>query len=115
MNNESLVIFWFRRDLRLDDNAALYHALKSGSKVLPIFIFDKGILEKLAPEDKRVNFIWQEIVALKKELELNFKSSIKVFFDFPLNVFSQLYDEFPELNAVFTNRDYEPEAIIKIR
>ena len=111
LNNESLVIFWFRRDLRLDDNAALYHALKSGSKVLPIFIFDKGILEKLAPEDKRVNFIWQEIVALKKELELNFKSSIKVFFDFPLNVFSQLYDEFPELNAVFTNRDYEPEAI----
>jgi len=38
-------IFWFRRDLRLSDNAGLYHALKDGNPVLPVFIFDTSILD----------------------------------------------------------------------
>jgi deoxyribodipyrimidine photo-lyase len=55
---EMLQIFWFRRDLRLEDNAGLYHALKSGKPVLPIFIFDETILERLEDKkDKRVQFI----------------------------------------------------------
>ncbi len=65
-----LNIFWFRRDLRLDDNAALYYALADGIPVLPVFIFDKIILEKLEdPEDKRVTFIYDEITHLKAQLE----------------------------------------------
>jgi deoxyribodipyrimidine photo-lyase len=57
-----LNIFWFRRDLRLEDNAGLYHALKSGLKVLPLFIFDKNILDKLEDRiDARVSFIHQQI------------------------------------------------------
>ena len=44
---ETVNIFWFRRDLRLDDNHALFEALKGNDPVLPIFIFDTEILEKL--------------------------------------------------------------------
>ena len=62
-------IFWFRRDLRLEDNAGLYHALKSGQSVLPLFIFDTTILDKLDDKtDKRVQFIHAEIERLNIEL-----------------------------------------------
>jgi deoxyribodipyrimidine photo-lyase len=61
-------IFWFRRDLRLDDNCGLYHALKSGKKVLPIFIFDKEILSELNNDDARVSFIYQEIENIHERL-----------------------------------------------
>jgi deoxyribodipyrimidine photo-lyase len=55
---ERVNIFWFRRDLRLKDNAGLFHALKSNNRVLPIFIFDPGILQKLPNRsDQRVQFI----------------------------------------------------------
>jgi len=65
----SISIFWFRRDLRLADNAALYHALKSDYPVLPLFIFDNNILDKLPKDDARVTFIYQTIEDLKKELQ----------------------------------------------
>ena len=58
---DKINIFWFRRDLRLDDNCGLFHALKSGEKILPIFIFDTGILNKLPKDDARVTFIHQEL------------------------------------------------------
>ncbi len=111
MKNENLAIFWFRRDLRIEDNAGLYHALKSGIKVLPIFIFDNHILNKLHSDDKRITFIWQEINRLKNELEDGFQTSLKVFFDKPENVFAELLIEYPNIAKVFTNRDYEPKAI----
>ena len=57
MNKQEISIFWFRRDLRLEDNVGLFHALKSKYKVIPLFIFDEDILVKLPKNDARVGFI----------------------------------------------------------
>ncbi len=103
-------IFWFRRDLRLDDNAGLYHALKESNALLPIFIFDTTILNNLEDKaDKRVLYIHQTISALKKELQLH-GSDLKVFYGHPLDIFKQLVVEY-KLEKVYANRDYEPSAI----
>lgn len=103
-------IFWFRRDLRLDDNAGLYHALKSGHPVLPVFIFDKNILDKLEhKEDRRVDFIHHAISELQQQLN-SVGSSLKIFHATPELVFKGLVKEF-DVVSVFTNHDYEPEAI----
>src|SRR4051812_1556054 len=78
---QTINIFWFRRDLRLDDNAGLYHALKSGNSVLGIFIFDPAILDKLEDkDDARVTFIYNTIKDLKSELEQH-GSSLLVLYD----------------------------------
>lgn len=109
MPKPAIAIFWFRRDLRLWDNAALYSALKSGLKVLPIFIFDRDILDQLADKkDARVLFIHQEISRLKNELE-KLGSSLKIFYDKPQKVFKNLCDDY-NIKTVFSNRDYEPYA-----
>lgn len=102
-------LFWFRRDLRLDDNAGLYYALKKGLPVLPIFIFDKTILDKLEiKKDGRVEFIHQAILNLNEQLQ-ELGSSIKVFYSSPENVFKELVKEYT-ISAVYTNHDYEPYA-----
>ncbi|MCB0663547.1 MAG: deoxyribodipyrimidine photo-lyase [Saprospiraceae bacterium] len=101
-------IFWFRRDLRLEDNAGLYHALKGEHPVLPLFIFDKNILDKLPKSDARVEFIHREINRLKKELEEK-GSSLLIKYGNPLEVWKELMNEY-EIAAVYTNRDYEPYA-----
>jgi deoxyribodipyrimidine photo-lyase len=107
---EKINLFWFRRDLRTDDNRGLFEALTSGLPVLPVFIFDTEILGKLSDvQDARVCFIYQQIARLKAELE-NLGSSLKVFHGKPLDVFGQLLAEY-QVNAVFTNNDYEPQAI----
>jgi deoxyribodipyrimidine photo-lyase len=78
-----VTVFWFRRDLRLEDNAGLYHALKSGRSVLPFFIFDKNILDKLEDkDDARVTFIHQTIAGLDAALR-QYGSSLLVLFDKP--------------------------------
>ncbi|MFM2286060.1 MAG: hypothetical protein RLZZ543_1557 [Bacteroidota bacterium] len=103
------VIFWFRRDLRLNDNAGLYHALRSGAAVQPIFIFDKNILDRLEDEDDaRVSFIHQEITRLSEELQ-QLGASIRVYYSTPDAVFKQLKEE-GTVEAVYTNHDYEPYA-----
>ena len=106
---KKIAVFWFRRDLRLDDNAGLYHALKSKDSVLPIFIFDKNILDKLEDKnDKRVEFIHDAILDLNTKLtELN--STIKVFYSTPEKVFKELVKEY-DITTVYTNHDYEPYA-----
>ena len=102
-------IFWFRRDLRLNDNVALYHALKAGNPVIPIFIFDKNILNELEDRsDKRVQFIYQTIKKIKAELS-ELGSDLKVIYDIPQLAFEQLSSEF-NIDKVFTNHDYEPYA-----
>ena len=102
-------IFWFRRDLRLQDNHALYEALNSGYPVLPVFIFDTEILNKLSSKhDARVSFIYAEIQRIKDELE-KFGSSLKIFHTKPLEAFQELTRQF-EIHAVFANKDYEPYA-----
>lgn len=107
--NSPISIFWFQRDLRMSDNAGLYHALKSGHPVLPIFIFDKNILDDLKDKkDARVLFIHQEIEKIKKELE-KIGSSLKVFYGTPKQVFEDLAKNH-QITGVFANRDYEPYA-----
>ncbi len=109
VNDQQLVLFWFRRDLRLDDNAGLYHALRAGLQVLPIFIFDEHILSKLDDRaDRRVHFIHEALIALKSELE-SLGSTLLVRHGRPLDVLSALIDEF-KVTAVYTNHDYEPYA-----
>ena len=101
-----IAVFWFRRDLRLDDNAGLYAALTSGFEVLPIFIFDTNILNKLPKNDARVGFIHRELSAMNKHLnELGKK--IQVCHGDPKKVIEKLISE-NNISEIHTNRDYEP-------
>ena len=105
-----LNLFWFRRDLRLIDNHGLYEALQSELPVLPIFIFDTNILEKLEnKEDKRVDFIFQALEKLNEYLEKQGKS-IQIFYGKPLEIYENLSQQY-EIGNVFCNEDYEPYAI----
>lgn len=106
---QPLNIFWFRRDLRLYDNAGLYHALKSKNPVLPIFIFDKNILDKLENRaDRRVEFIHAALEELQLSLA-KMGTSLEVFYSTPLQVFLELISKY-KIERVFTNHDYEPYA-----
>jgi deoxyribodipyrimidine photo-lyase len=97
-----VTIFWFRRDLRLDDNAGLYRALKSGSPVLPIFIFDREILDKLEDkDDARVTFIYQTIEGIQKELQQN-GSSLLILYDKAEHAWDRLLKEY-KIAAVYTS------------
>lgn len=105
----SINIIWFRRDLRLKDNAALYHALKLGVPALPIFIFDTSILAQLQDRsDKRVAFIHAAITEMQTEL-VAMGSTMQVFHGKPLEVFAELVSTYT-IQTVFTNHDYEPYA-----
>jgi deoxyribodipyrimidine photo-lyase len=103
-------IMWFRRDLRLNDNAALYHALKGEHPVIPIFIFDKNILDDLEDKkDRRVEFIREALVDMETELNSH-KTSLQVFYDTPYKAFNELIKKY-SIQKVFTNEDYEQYAI----
>jgi len=104
-----LNIFWFRRDLRLDDNVGFLNALKSDHPVLPIFIFDKAILDHLPKDDARVTFIYNTLQNMRNTLQEEHQSSIAMYHDNPKDVFKTLMDEYT-INTVFTNHDYEPYA-----
>jgi deoxyribodipyrimidine photo-lyase len=105
-----VVIFWFRRDLRLEDNAGLYHALQSASPVLPIFIFDTSILEKLENKnDRRVDYIQQALHAINQGLK-KYGSKLNTYLGRPLEIFQKMDEQF-KIEAVYCNRDYEPQAI----
>ncbi|MES2701957.1 MAG: deoxyribodipyrimidine photo-lyase [Bacteroidota bacterium] len=106
---QPISIFWVRRDLRLDDNAGLYHALKSGNAVLPIFIFDTNILDELEDKhDKRVHFIRDAIVAMQEDL-VKLGTTLRVMHSTPVECFTKLFAEY-KVAAVYTNHDYEPYA-----
>ena len=102
-------IFWHRRDLRIEDNAGLYKALKSSETVIPIFVFDAYILGDLPKDDQRVLYIYQQIEKLKIQYQ-KLGSDLKVFFGKPKDVILNLVKKEGVLN-VYTNRDYEPYAI----
>ncbi|WP_299061963.1 deoxyribodipyrimidine photo-lyase [uncultured Polaribacter sp.] len=106
---DKINIFWFRRDFRLDDNCGLFHALKSGKKVIPIFIFDKEILGKLKSDDSRVTFIHQELENINQQLK-KVDSSLAVFNSNPIDVYTNLSDTY-NIDTVYTNHDYEPYAL----
>ena len=106
---DKISIFWFRRDLRLHDNKALFHALQSEEKILPIFIFDIDILKKIPKDDARISFIYSELKAMNTHLE-SFGTEIKMFHGNPKEVFKSLMKNYT-IVKVFTNHDYEPYAI----
>lgn len=109
MSKGKINIFWFRRDLRLDDNLGFYEALKSDYPVLPVFIFDTEILDKLPKDDARVTFIHDTLQSMRQQLQDEHKSSIAMFQGKPKVVFSQLLNDY-EIGSVYTNHDYEPYA-----
>ena len=103
-------IFWFRRDLRLEDNAGLYQALNAGLPVVPVFIFDRDILDKLENKaDRRVEFIHSALTGLQAQLSKS-GSSLEFFYDEPLQAFKSLLLRY-NVKQVFANHDYEPDAI----
>lgn len=104
-----VTLFWFRRDLRLQDNAGLYHALKNHNNVLPLFIFDTGILCDLPDMDLRVLFIHQTVSELKQRLQER-GSDLLVEYGQPLDVYKRLAKQF-KIQAVYANHDYEPLAL----
>lgn len=104
-----IAIFWFRRDLRLEDNVALHNALKTGGKILPVFIFDENILDNLPKNDARVSFIYQTLRKLDTELK-KVGSSLLIKKGNPLKIWESLIAEH-NITAVYTNKDYEPYAI----
>ncbi|HOO66318.1 MAG: deoxyribodipyrimidine photo-lyase [Bacteroidales bacterium] len=109
---DAITLFWFRRDLRPEDNVGLYHALQSGRPVLPVFIFDTGILDRLEEKaDRRVTFITAALGELNKKL-MAAGSSLKVLHGTPETAFQKILGEY-DIKAVFTNRDYEPYAIAR--
>jgi deoxyribodipyrimidine photo-lyase len=109
-SNTPIVLFWFRRDLRLDDNAGLYEALKQNMNVLPIFVFDSEILNKLDDkQDARVHFIHHQLTVLQQQLNA-LGSSILVKLGKPKEIFESLAQQYI-IKAVYTNHDYEPYAI----
>jgi len=110
MSKEKINVFWFRRDLRLDDNVGFLQALKSDNPVLPIFIFDTEILDNLPENDARVSFIYDELQKMRKELQENYGSSIVLYHGKPKEIFEQLLRDY-DPSEVYTNHDYEPYAI----
>lgn len=104
-----VTLFWFRRDLRLEDNIGLHKALQSGNKVLPIFIFDTEIIDKLEKKDARVSFIYETLETLNKQL-IDIGSSILIKKGNSIDVLQELINDY-NIDSVFTNKDYEPYAI----
>ena len=106
---DTVNIFWFRRDLRLDDNVGFYNALKSEHPVLPIFIFDEEILKKLPKDDARITFIYETLQKMRTKLKDKNNSSIAMFHGEPATIYKNLLKKY-NIDTVFTNRDYEPYA-----
>lgn len=104
-----LSIFWFRRDLRLEDNTALFWALSENKVLLPIFIFDPEILNQLENKsDRRVDFIHQALLRIHLRL-IKQGSGLRILHKAPLDAFKQLEKEF-SIQSVYCNTDYEPYA-----
>lgn len=107
---QNISIFWFRRDLRLYDNTALFHALTESQKVYPVFIFDTTILEKLpSKNDRRVQLIWDALSEIQSLLGSDGKK-LTIYHGNPATLIPQLAKAV-HAAAVYTNRDYEPAAL----
>ena len=101
-------IFWFRRDLRLEDNTALNQALSKKLQVLPVFIFDEEILHELPNNDPRVNFIYNSLNKIDQTLKKH-NSSLLCLRGKPIKIWKNLLEKF-QIESVFVNKDYEPYA-----
>ncbi|MBO3116574.1 deoxyribodipyrimidine photo-lyase [Winogradskyella sp. DF17] len=107
--NQPISIFWFRRDLRLDDNVGFFEALKSEYPVMPIFIFDTEILDELPKDDARLTFIFDTLQNMRQTLQDENNSSIAMYHGKPKDIFEQLVKDH-KIYSVYTNHDYEPYA-----
>ena len=105
---ENYTVFWFRRDLRLEDNAGLYHALTSGNKVLPLFIFDTEIIHKLPKKDARIEMIHAALRNITDAMKRN-RCNVGMYLGQPKAVFESINKKF-NITKVITNHDYEPYA-----
>ncbi|MEO1009850.1 MAG: deoxyribodipyrimidine photo-lyase [Bacteroidota bacterium] len=110
--DKKISIFWFRRDLRLDDNLGLCQALNDDCPVMPLFIFDQEILDKLPRDDARVSFIYETLQNLRKQLQENYGSSLAVYHGSPEAIFKKLVKDY-QIQCVFANHDYEPYALTR--
>ena len=99
---------WFRRDLRLDDHAALHAALRHSERVVCVFVFDRGLLDDLPRQDRRVDFIWHSLVELKQVL-CSYGSDLVVVSGLPVECIPALAQEYGA-STVWASRDYEPAA-----
>lgn len=107
---DKVSVFWFRRDLRLDDNAGLSQALSSGYPVLPVFIFDPAILKRFEDKkDRRVDYIHQALSTINSSLKIS-NTGLHTFHEHPLKVYQRLAEQY-DIQGVYCNRDYEPKAI----
>jgi deoxyribodipyrimidine photo-lyase len=104
-------IFWFRRDLRLDDNHALFKAACSDLPVMTLFIFDTAITNELPADDPRITFIYDSLLSINDKLA-RYGSSLLILKGDPLASWKKLTDTY-EINAVYLNKDYEPYAIVR--
>ncbi|WP_375508393.1 cryptochrome/photolyase family protein, partial [uncultured Caballeronia sp.] len=108
MADFELGLVWFRRDLRVADHAALYHALTRCRRVLCAFVFDREILSPLPKNDRRVPFIHASVIELDQTLR-EAGGGLMVRHGMPSHKIPELVRECG-VNAVFANRDYEPSA-----
>ena len=102
-------IFWYRRDLRLEDNTGLFKALNENENILPIFIFDDSILDELPEDDARVNFIYESLSKINKQLN-NHNASLQILKGQIDDVWEKLVTTY-DIQKVYLNKDYEPYAI----
>lgn len=102
---------WLRRDLRIEDNTALHNALEKHEKVQVVFIFDSNILEELTKDDARVNFIYNSLEKINKQLS-KYNSSIKCYSGDPELIWKKILDK-NQVNSLHFNRDYEPYACLR--
>jgi deoxyribodipyrimidine photo-lyase len=109
MSKPEVSFFWFRRDLRLEDNVGLFHALQSQYPVIPLFIFDEAILDNLPKNDARVGFIHDSLSKINVKLR-ELGSSLLIKKGKTQDVWQQLIQEF-DIKAMYFNKDYEPLAI----
>ncbi len=108
MEKTKINIHWFRRDLRMNDNHALFTALSAEFPVLAIFIFDPNILNHLPKKDARVQFLHSTLTSIHEQL-ISVGSALRVFHCTPEKALEQLLNEF-DVQNLFANRDYEPNA-----
>lgn len=106
---EKYTLFWFRRDLRIEDNHGLYKAFSGKNKVIPIFIFDSNILEKLPKKDARVEFILSALGAIDIAMKRN-RCNVGIYHGTPKAVLEKLSNKWT-IEKVICNEDYEPYAI----
>ena len=109
MKKEAVSVFWFRRDLRLDDNRGLFEALNSPFPVLPVFIFDSEITDELDKDDARITFIYDSLNKMSIQLGER-SSSIYCTKGDPISVWRELLNKY-NVKSVYANEDYEPYAI----